>query len=157
MYGTKPWISENGCITLKLQRKRIFQHVKSYLHWKENQRRTYTVALKKELSELDKSFLTGFLRGIFDTEGFVNIAKHYIGICVVSEGLANNVSDILSMLKIQHYRYKFTPKPPRKMVYDVRVVKMKSLALFNSMVGFGNPLKQDKLSMVLRAGFEPAA
>lgn len=157
IYGVEPWVYKNGCITLKTKRKKIFQHMKKYLQWDEDIRRTYTVRLRKNINELNKEFLVGFLRGIFDTEGFVYIAKCYIGVCVTSRGLADDISNSLTALDILHRRYEFTPKPPRKTLYGIRITEMAFLRKFQEIIEFNNQLKRNKLSVVLRSGFEPEA
>ena len=152
VYGVKPWICKSHVITLKTERKKILQHLENYLQWDKNQRRTYTTQLKKKIDELDRNFLIGFIRGVFDTEGFINIAKRYVGICVTSEGLANDVSNALTKIGITHRWYEFTPTPPRRRTYEVRIVMREALEKFNKVIGFGNPLKEIKLGKVLRPG-----
>ena len=86
-------VKENGNRTLlKFKSKFIFYFVLDYMSYHKN--KTHTVNLKKDVHTYSDNFLQGFILGLALTDGYLK--KNFV-FNTTSEGLANNVLDILRM------------------------------------------------------------
>ncbi len=102
--------------------------IDTYLEWDTNQRKTYTIRLKKKINNLE--FNIGFLRGCLDSDGYVNQFK--IIFSSVSKILIQDIANILSNLEIKHSIYKYKEKRTnRKDIYHIYIKKSSQNKLIN--------------------------
>lgn len=94
-----------GVEVIEYYSKEIYELIKKYLVWDEN--KTKTIRLK-DISNLNKDFLIGFIRGLFDTDGGIHKPKNKAAFGTASELLANQIREILIMqgLPPGYYKYK---------------------------------------------------
>jgi AraC-like DNA-binding protein len=99
LFGKKPMIfTQDSRLNLVYYSKEIYLLIKRYLEWDKNQRKTYSVKLKKE-GHSDK-FLKGFIRGSLDSDGHYSGKK--ISFATVSPGLAKNIQESLNHFNFEH-------------------------------------------------------
>jgi len=99
--------SKSRVIVTEYYSKDIYYLIQKYLVWGDN--KTKTVRLR-EIQSLDKSFLIGFLRGLFDTDGGIHKPKNKVAFGTASEKLAYQIKDILSLLGMKPGFYKYKNK-----------------------------------------------
>ena len=63
----------------------------------------------------------GFIRGLIDTDGGIG-SKGEIVLALISEDLINQSSDILKKFDIEHKKFAYNSKPPRKALYGIRII-----------------------------------
>lgn len=134
----------NGTLELTLSSKSFILFIKKYLIW--DGKKTYSVCLKENIKDYSDEFIRGFVRGLMDTDGYVEISN--VGIMCVSGDLIKNLRDIFDSLGI---KYKFSIKifkEKRKDGHLIRVYR-DSLGNYNSLFGFSNKYKQEKLNKIL--------
>lgn len=85
----------------------IHDLIKEYLHWDKN--KTKEVKLK-DLENLDNNFLIGFIRGLFDTDGGINLKKNKVAFGTSSKNLAYQTKEILEKLNLKPGFYKYKNK-----------------------------------------------
>lgn len=88
--------------------REIYDLIRKYLDWEG--KKTYTVRLKN-LEDLEKEFLIGFLRGLFDTDGGIYTPKKKVAFGTASRLLAYQVRDILRILGMNPGFYEYKDKP----------------------------------------------
>ncbi len=87
--------------------KMIYGLICKYLSW--NGRKSHTVKLRN-FTKLDKKFLKGFLRGLFDTDGGIYRPKNKVAIGTSSEALALQMRKIFIKFGIEPGFYKYKDK-----------------------------------------------
>lgn len=126
VYNKRPFIMPNkkwGVIIVKITSKDVIRHIKKYLVWDITKKKVYTVHLKRDLSDYQLSFLRGFVRGLFDTDGWCDKEKKSIKVASVSKELITNINNILNLLKISNSIVKVNGKKGRKDIYYLRISK----------------------------------
>jgi len=121
----------------------IYKFLKENLEWGKN--KTFSVKLRKEMTDYDENFLMGFARGIFDTDGSVN-TKGELSVAVISNKLITQTSEILNIFGISHKLFYYQSKPPRKPLYGIRIGK-KDAFIFLDKIGLSNDYKARKILM----------
>jgi len=107
---------------LRIVSKDLAIFIKSYLMWAKT--KTATVELRLECKELGNSFVVGFLRGLMDTDGYINHKDKYVTFSTISPGLARNIETSLSILGINFKEYiNNDPSGHFKPVFRIRVTK----------------------------------
>jgi hypothetical protein len=85
----------------------IYSLIKEYLEWETD--KTKEVRLKN-IDKLEQEFLIGFLRGIFDTDGGINLKKNKAAFGTSSKNLAYQIKNILESLDLKPGFYKYKDK-----------------------------------------------
>jgi intein/homing endonuclease len=107
---------------LRIVSKDLAIFIKSYLIWTKT--KTATVELKFACKELGNSFVVGFLRGLMDTDGYINHKNEYVTFSTISPGLARNIETALSILGINFREYlNNDSRGHSKTVFRIRVTK----------------------------------
>jgi len=135
---------ENG-LDIIVNSKKFINFIFLFLEWKG--KRTYSIMLKHELKEYSNEFLRGFVRGLMDTDGYVERSNVSCG--VVSEGLIKNLTQIFDKFNI---KYKFSIKkrePLRRNLFLVRVYR-DSLNKYYLFFGFSNLYKLEALEKIIK-------
>jgi hypothetical protein len=94
------YTQQNGLI-LSYYSRNIYNLVRKYLAWKDNEPKTYSVTLIAQ--NLSEEFMIGFLRGNVDSDGHISRSK--ISFDSVSKELINSISICLDHLRIK-YKYR---------------------------------------------------
>ena len=137
-------VENQGVLELSVSSKPFILFIKNYLNW--NGKKTYSVCLKENITSYSEDFIKGFVRGLMDTDGYVEVSN--VGIMCVSQDLIKNLRDIFDFFDI---KYKFSIKVfkiKRKDGHLVRVYR-DSLEKYNYLFGFSNKYKQEKLNKIL--------
>ena len=82
--------------------KNLLLFLRKYLKW--NKKKTETICLRKGVSFCNKKFLIGFLRGLLDTDGYID--KNRLVFSTISNDLARNIENSLRKLSINYRKYK---------------------------------------------------
>ena len=98
--------SENVAV-IRIISVELYNFITKYLKW--NKRKTETVHLRKPLNGYKKSFLIGFLRGLIDTDGYID-KRGTVKFSTISNNLSKNVELSLRKLKINYRKYIQTDK-----------------------------------------------
>jgi intein/homing endonuclease len=105
LFSKKPYVFErkdqNESI-VRMRSKDIYLIIRNYLIW--NGRKSHSVHLKDGIKTYSNEFLKAFVRGLFDTDGFINRSKPRVVFGTVSKLLSNNVEEILSLMKISYIK-----------------------------------------------------
>jgi hypothetical protein len=102
----KTYMAAEGSVEVSVYNsRRMYDLIKRYLDWEG--KKTYTVRLRN-FGNLEKEFLIGFLKGLFDTDGGIYVPKKKVAFGTASKLLAYQVRDILRILGIDpgFYEYK---------------------------------------------------
>jgi len=132
-----------GTLDISMSSEEFALFIKKYLNW--SGKKTYTVCLKDSIRSYSEDFIKGFVRGLMDTDGYVEVSN--VGVMCVSENLIKNLRDIFDFFNI---KYKFSIKifkVKRKDGHLVRVYR-DSLEKYNFLFGFSNKYKQEKLNKI---------
>ncbi len=130
---------------VRVHSKEYLKLIKKYLVWED--KRTYSIRLKNKLESYSEDFIKGFVRGVMDTDGFVE--PYNVSCGCTSEKLILNLAEIYDKFKII---YKLTRKkrmPERKDLFLIRVKKESLIDYFN-LFGFSNKYKLDSLKKCLK-------
>ena len=95
-------IEDKTRATLKYNSKKLYKLLKHNLDWEENKSLSIRLVKEKNFSE---EFKIGFLRGLIDTDGYINPNQRELRFNSISEKLMTDVSGILSELNINHNKY----------------------------------------------------
>ncbi len=107
---------------LRVVSKDLALFVKLYLTWANT--KTATVELRDRGKELDKRFIVGFLRGLMDTDGYINHGAKYATFSTISPRLARNIETSLTFLDINFKEYLNEDRRKNyKPVFRIRVTK----------------------------------
>ncbi len=117
--------------------------IKTFLFWKG--KKTYSVRLKRKVNTYSLGFLSGFARGLMDTDGYVEISN--VSCACTSKELIKNLAKIFDIYGLK-YKISLKKRLNRKDLYLIRVYR-NSLEDYNSFIGFSNKYKQDDLNSLL--------
>lgn len=130
-------------IFIRVTSKKLNELIRKYVIWDEKQKRSYTIHLKN-IDVLPGVFLIGFLRGLFDSDGYTYKDKREVNFVTISSMLAHQVSEILDILKIQSNIYVYRDRRGnRKKVYYVKV-KSNNAEKFLHLIKPSNPNRYQK-------------
>ncbi|MEM5773217.1 MAG: LAGLIDADG family homing endonuclease [Candidatus Aenigmatarchaeota archaeon] len=109
-------------IFVRVTSKKLSELIKKYVTWNENQKRSYTIRLVK-INFLSNDFLIGFLRGLFDSDGYTYKDKREIDFITVSPVLARQITKILrKVLNIRPLIYVYKDqRENRKKIFYVKI------------------------------------
>ena len=137
--------NEWSLIEVRVYSKDFYNFLKKYLIWDGKKR--YTVGLKEDISNYNNDFLRGFIRGLMDTDGFVEVCNVAFG--VVSKKLALNFRDILNKFGIVDCNFKIkSRKGNRADLYLCRTHR-RDLEKYYELFGFSNPRKLNSLLKII--------
>lgn len=109
----------------------------------------------KEIPEFilkDRSLTIACIRGLFDTDGYVNKDALKLEYCSTSITMAKQVHNVLNLLGIvSRMKLKTTPSPFGKAYYIN--INGKQALLFHEKIGFGLTRKRERVSTFLGRGF----
>ena len=108
--------------------------------------KTYTIKLKKKISEYSNEFLCGFARGLMDTDGFLNSGN--VACACISKELINNLADIFTKFNMDITRTMLDRGGNTRTLYFVRV-RSRSLIEYSKFIGFSNSHKINSLNKLL--------
>jgi len=132
-------------ITLRVSSKDFYNLIKNYLVWEG--KKTYSVRLKEDVSNYNDEFLKGFIRGLMDTDGFVEPYNPAFG--VVSKKLSLDFRNILDIFKVKYsFRVKRDKRNNRKDLYFCRICG-ESRKRYYELFSFSNLRKQNALLKIL--------
>ncbi|MBI2508279.1 hypothetical protein HYV89_04990 [Candidatus Woesearchaeota archaeon] len=132
-------------IEIRIYSKEFYNLLREYITWEGI--KTYSVRLLRGINDYSEDFLKGFIRGLMDTDGFVE--NYNLSLGVTSKPLILNFEDILSKFDIQ---YKLTIRKrdsTRKDLFLCRIHRV-SLELYRDLFGFSNPRKMNGLLNILK-------
>ncbi len=141
-----PYIVERdkSVLIVTVGSKEFINFIKEYLVWESD--KTYTIRLKKRISEYSDDFLCGFARGLMDTDGFLNSGN--VACACISKELINNLSDIFTKFNMEITRTMSDRGGNTRRLHFVRV-RSKSLIEYSKFVGFSNAHKINSLTKLL--------
>ena len=131
-------------IPIKIPPTKFINFIKEYLTWGSD--KTYTIKLKKKLSEYSDEFLCGFARGLMDTDGFLNSGN--VACACISKELMNNLAEIFTKFNMDITRTSLDRGGNTRRLYFVRV-RSKSLTEYSKFIGFSNSHKINSLNNIL--------
>ena len=131
-------------IEIRIYSKEFYNLLREYITWEGT--KTYSVKLLREINDYNKDFLKGFIRGLMDTDGFVETYNVCLG--VTSKPLILNFKDILTRFNIQHKLTIRKRDESRKDLFLCRVHR-ESLVSYRDLFGFSNPRKMNRLLNIL--------
>ncbi|MEK6910331.1 MAG: hypothetical protein AABW82_01005 [Nanoarchaeota archaeon] len=140
-----PCIMENKSVFIvNISSKEYIEFIKSYLIWEKG--KTFSIRLRKEISEYSDDFLRGFARGLMDTDGFMNTAN--AACACISEKLMNNLADIFIKNNLEITRRVLARGGNTRPLHFVRV---RSISLYNykELIGFSGSGKMNYLNKIL--------
>lgn len=106
---------------LRIVSKDLAVFIRLYLKWTKT--KTATVELINGFG-FEEKFLVGFLRGLIDTDGYINHRAKYATFSTISPGLAKNIEDSLTIIGIASRKYKNNDRRPNyKPVFRIRITK----------------------------------
>lgn len=135
LFSKNPYVftrkDQNEAI-VRMRSKDIYLLIKSYLTW--NGRKSHSIRLKNDVKMHSKKFLKGFVRGLFDTDGFIdrNVPRVVFG--TVSKLLSSNVEEILSLLKINYTKNTIIDKRTNRKPLNLIEISRKNMNEFFSTV-----------------------
>jgi hypothetical protein len=124
LFGKKPWIYTdvtNNVTVVRFVSKELIGFIYRYLLWEHT--KTKTVRLVGGFEE-DKRFSTGFLRGLIDTDGYIDVRSRVAKFATISNSLADNIETALALLGIRFRRYCCIDKRPnRNPIFRITITK----------------------------------
>ena len=145
VFNKKPYIwksKKSNCILVCVYGKAIYKILNKYLTWSKD--KTFSVRLRN-MNTLDNLFLKGFLNGLVNTDGCVNIPKKRIMFASISKVLRQQASNILDMLGISHCNYIVKGKNNRRELYCFEIGSKKGVLMYKDLVGITNSYKMKQL------------
>jgi hypothetical protein len=136
---------DNNTIDVAVSSLSYINFIKKYLKWDKD--KTFSVRLKNNLNNYSDNFLTGFARGLMDTDGFLNPGN--VVCACISKDLIDNLSGILKKFDLIITRRVLERGGNRRPLYFVRV-RRESLDKYNKLIGFSNNYKNKKIKEVLK-------
>ncbi|NCO11018.1 hypothetical protein CO038_04220 [Candidatus Pacearchaeota archaeon CG_4_9_14_0_2_um_filter_39_13] len=137
-------------LILTVNSKEYIDFIKTYLTWDKD--KTFSIRLKKNISEYSDNFLRGFARGLMDTDGFLNPGN---AVCAcISKELINNLSEIFTSFDLNIKRRVLIRKGNSRPLYFVRV-RRKSLERYGDVIGFSNKAKAQSLDNIINGDRKP--
>lgn len=140
---TRTYNGKNSSIELRVSSIELINLIKKNIVWSD--KKTYSVHLSKKIEDYENDFLFGFVRGIMDTDGFVETSG--LGCGLISRQLIENMKDILESINIKP---KITVKKRvnRKDLYLLRI-HSRDLKKYYEEIGFSNQRKMIELKNIL--------
>ena len=135
---------DKSVLIVTVNSKEFINFIKEYLDWKSD--KTFTIKLKKKLSEYSDEFLCGFARGLMDTDGFLNSGN--VACACISKELINNLADIFTKFNMDITRTALNRGGNTRTLYFVRV-RSRSLIEYSKFIGFSNSHKAHSLKKIL--------
>jgi len=136
---------DDSVLIVTVNSKEYINFIKEYLAWEDD--KTFTIRLKKDLSQYSDEFLRGFARGLMDTDGFMNSAN---AVCAcISKELINNLSDIFTKEGLEIKRRVLVRGGNTRPLNFVRV-RSKSLENYAKLIGFSGENKMNYLKEILK-------
>jgi hypothetical protein len=109
--------------------------------------RTFTWRVPKEIRESDdRSIITPFLRGLYDSDGSIN--TYYLTLTVASQQGVIDTQQLLSKLGIESVIKYYRPKYP-----TLYLTRKPNLRLFKDLIGFTINRKMERLINTYRLGW----
>lgn len=136
--------SKGNKVEVGVTSKEYLEFIRKFVSWEG--KRTYSIGLKNKIEDYDKDFLRGFVRGLMDTDGYIEISN--VSCAVVSENLIKSLAQILDLFGL---RYKLTKKkrvPPQKDIFLIRIYR-DSLEKYHELFGFSNKYKLESLNKII--------
>ncbi len=141
--------SKENEIILRYKSKKLISLIKTFLFWKG--KKTYSVRLKN--GAYPKKFLLGFLRGVFDGDGYSDGDRRRISFITVSNYLAKQINEILIVFGFTPIFYKYdNVRPNRAPLYKIYLTKSQAVQFIKII----NPRNPKRIrSWMGKPGFEP--
>lgn len=136
---------DNSVLIINVYSKEFISFIKDYLIWEGD--KTFTIRLKKELSQYSDEFLRGFARGLMDTDGFLNLGN--VTCACISEKLIDNLSDIFTKSGLEITRRFLKRGGNTRPLHFVRV-RRKSLKNYAQFIGFSSKNKINQMNDLLQ-------
>lgn len=118
-----PWaytIESDNVTILRILSKDLINFIKIYLEWDKNKTKTIRLANRS----FTRTFKTGFLRGLIDSDGYIDQQNGIAVYSTISRKLANNIEILLSEFKISYKRYLYEDKRGnRSPIIRIRISK----------------------------------
>lgn len=136
---------KENALDIAVNSKELIDFIHTFLCWED--KRTYSIRLIKELDKYNEDFLKGFVRGLMDTDGYVEVSNVSCG--VVSKGLIKNLAQILDKFNL---KYKLSTKirePLRRNLFLIRIYR-NSLDKYYNLIGFSNLYKLEALKRIIK-------
>lgn len=112
IFGKNPavFISvKNNVSVLRLVSVDSIRFIRNYVQWEHT--KTETIRLIPR-ARRTKAFLKGFLRGLMDTDGYINKKHHTAVFSTISHRLAIDIKTTLNVLRIEYRFYRQVDKRP---------------------------------------------
>lgn len=111
-------IQKSNVTILRIVSKRFFVFISTYLKWGHT--KTKTIELRDEATHLGKKFNLGFLRGLLDTDGYIDQKNHRAVYSTISKKLACNIKEALKIFNIKYSEYQYIdPRPNRNPIFRI--------------------------------------
>ena len=135
---------KENAMDIAVHSKSFIEFIRKFLVWEG--KKSPSIRLKYDLNKYGEDFLKGFVRGLMDTDGYVEVSN--VSCASISERLIKNLLEIFDKFEL---KYKFSiriKKLPQKNIFLVRVYRC-SLEDYRDLFGFANKYKFDKLKWIL--------
>ncbi len=137
--------SGDSVLILVVNSKEYINFIREYLAWGDD--KTYTLGLKKDISEYSDNFLRGFARGLMDTDGFLNSGN--AACACISIKLMDHLSAIFERFGLEITRRTLDRGGNTRPLHYVRV-RTSSLGRYREQIGFSNTHKLISLNKLLK-------
>ncbi|MBC5792703.1 MAG: hypothetical protein H8Z69_01565 [Nanohaloarchaea archaeon] len=94
-------------LRLRYESKVIYKFFSKHLDW-DKKDKTASIHLKQ--NEISKEFKKGFLRGLIDTDGHLDLNQKRLIFNTISKPLAETTENLLSDFNLEHNTYRFIDK-----------------------------------------------
>lgn len=148
VFNKKPYIwnsKKSNCILVSVYGKKICDTIKRFLTWEND--KTFSVRLK-DMNSLDKPFLIGFLNGLVNTDGAVNIPKKRVMFATISKELRQQASKILNGFNIPHCNYIVKGKNNKRDLYCFEIGSKNGVLMYKDLIGITNSYKMKQLDRI---------
>lgn len=136
---------KENAMDITIHSKAFIEFIRQFLSWED--KKSPSIRLRNNLNKYSEDFLKGFVRGLMDTDGYVEISN--VSCASISERLIKNLLEIFDKFGL---KYKFSIRirnnTPQKDLFLVRVYRG-SLEDYYNLFGFSNNYKLDKLKWIL--------
>ena len=128
--------SNDSKTILKYISKPLYQALQKDMKWKND--KFFTVRLRDQ--SYSKNFKKGFLRGLIDTDGYMNPKERYYNFTTISKDLADDIKTILDEFEIKYSAYSYEDsRDNRRKVYYIKISR--DFEKLSSIVNPRNPKK----------------
>lgn len=149
LFGKYPNVyfsEDSNCFIVRIMSRDIYEIIKKHIIWEHN--KTLSVRLKHDIDTYEQTFLKGFVRGLFNTDGNVYVPKKRVSFSSISKRLIYQASDILNNFDIEHSVYEIVGRNGRKDIYCVSIM-VKDAPKFEKVINLTNPYKKEALERCL--------